>query len=224
MLYRIDYQNYLGYMIDYFTLKELISIQYLIVSAKVKSTGTQSNVNHGSELYPLPEMIDAFVNSGDPAVLYKMYKDRLTDTRNLPKGMVTDMATTVYQCIVNPVLRHFDVCLICDKSENAYIDCIVKYVKETYKLDCIDLNQLFEKGKVGAIYIDRKEIHNKAVKFAKSAAIDQYKAYETSVEGRAYLLKIMSKRDKLKKLDELGITPGKHDDLDKLLHEAWVDD
>lgn len=221
MLYRIDYQNFLLHAIDYLTLKEFISIQYCIVSAKVKSTGSLTNVVMNNDMYPTAEMIDTYIQTEDPEIFYKMYKKFMDQTEEGIRANASMFKQNVYSTFVKPVLSHNDVCIVCDRSENVYIDMLVRYINESFKLDCIDLNTLFQKGKVGPLYIDRDDIHDRSVKLAREMAKAAKESLATSKDGRDKLISIMSKKEKLKKLDELGITPYDNDDIDELLRDAW---
>ena len=223
MLYRIDYQNFLLHAIDYLTLSDIISIQYAVISAKMKNTGSLPNVVSLMDLYPTAEMISTYVQTEDPEILYKMYK-KFMDQNDVGSKNASLFRQNVYQCLVKPVLDHNDIFIVCDRSENDYVTALARYIKEIFKLECIDLNELFQKGKVGPIYIDRTEIHDRSVKVAKESVKANYQYMETSSEGRARLLTMMSDKEKRKKLNELGITPFPGDDLDELLTDAWVDD
>ena len=222
MLYRIDYQNFLLHAVDYLTLKDFISVQYAVVSAKVKNSGCISSVVSIPDMYPTPEMIDTLIQTEDTEIFYKMYKKYMDDVENgNPNASL--FKQSVYKTFIKPVLNHVDVWIICDRSENVYIDALARYIKESFKLECINLNTLFQKGRIGPIYIDRDEIHDRSVKLTREMVKATKASMSTTLEGREQLIGLMSKKEKLKKLNELGITPFDTDDIDELLKEAWDD-
>ena len=93
-------------------------------------------------------------------------------------------------------------------------------------IEVIDLNRLFSKGSVGPIYIDRDDIWDKAVDIRRAAGKDQIKALESTSGGRLKLLGMMKKKNKIKKIEELGImiTSYNEKDIDSILMDAWVND
>lgn len=224
MLYRIDYQNFLLHAIDYLTLKELISGQYCLVSAKVKNIGRLTNVVTNNNVYPTPEMIDTYVRTEDKEIFYNMYKKFMDESESGLDSSASMFKQDVYRTFVKPVLSHYDVWIVADRSENDYIDLLVRYIKESFKLECIDLNTLFQKGKVGPIYIDRDKIHDRSVKLAREITRAAKESLATTAEGREKLIGIMNKKEKIAKLNELGITPTENDDIDELLRDAWNDE
>jgi hypothetical protein len=174
-----------------------------------------------NDMYPTAEMIDTYIQTEDPEIFYKMYKKFMDHTEEGIRANASMFKQNVYATFVKPVLGHNDVCIVCDRSENVYIDMLVRYIKESFKLDCIDLNTLFQKGKVGPLYIDRDDIHDRSVKLAREMAKATKESLATTKDGRDKLISIMSKKEKLKKLDDLGITPYDNDDIDELLRDAW---
>ena len=93
-------------------------------------------------------------------------------------------------------------------------------------IDVIDLNKLFSEGRIGPIYIDRDEIWDKAVDIRRAAGEDQIRALASTSGGRLKLLGMMKKKDKIKKIKELGIniTNYNKEDLDSILMDAGVND
>lgn len=223
MVYRIDIQHFLTHAVDHFTVEELTHFQYVIISARVKNGMRAANVAKKNELYPSPEIVTAYAEYQDKKILEKMYMDMLrpkkTDTGNNP------YANCIYETIVKLLIKHFDIVILCDKSENDYIDILCKYLKEDFEIDVIDLNELFTKGRVGSIYIDRKVIWDKAVDVRRSTLRETIKSLESSRDGKIRLLGMMDKKSKVKKLKELGITVNESDmkNLDKLLMDEWVE-
>lgn len=227
MIYRIDIQHFLGHAIDYFTPEELTHFQYAIISAAVKNNSKVSNVVKVSELFPLPEIVISYNEHKDKSIMEKMYRDFLLPEADNDMGLTKKhMANVFYNTFINTLINHHDVVIVCDQCENDYIDVICKLLKEHFDIEVIDLNELFTKGRIGPIYIDRKEIWDHAVDIRRAAGDDMRRALESSVDGRMKLLDMMTKKQKIKKLKEIGIdiTSTKNEDLNALLMSAWVND
>lgn len=230
MIYRIDLEHFLTHMIDYFTLEDIYHFQYLVISAGIGNQGmlTASNgyncvVAKIPDLYPLPEIITSYVGDHhDKKLLEKMYMDQL-DTS---KSGNDHMGRIILKSLAEPLLNHFDIMIVCRRSENDYIDIFCKYLRKRFGIDVIDLNQLFREGRVGPIYIDRKEIRDNIVDIRREALKIQYESLSSTRDGRFKLLGIMSKKTKIKKLNELGISVKREDEdrLDRMLIDAWVDE
>lgn len=224
MIYRIDYQHFLTHMIDHFTTEEITHFQYAIISAKILNNNKVANVGKISELYPDPETVLTYAEYRDKKVLEKMYMDLLLPEKR--EGDKKDwMSNIFYKVFINTFIHHQDVVIICDREENDYIDVLCKCLKTKFAIDVIDLNELFSKGRVGSIYIDRDEVWNKAVDIRRASMNQQFKALSSSRDGKLKLIELMGKKEKLQKLKELGIKVTKSDKehLDKLLIEEWVD-
>jgi len=210
-------------MIDYFTLEEMYHFQYAIISAGVINGGRVTNVAKISQLYPTPEIITAYAEHHDKKILEKMYFD-LLDTS---KDKDDFMGNNIYKTFVNPLLQHYDIVIVCKPEENDYIDVLCKFLKKKFFIEVIDLNTLFKEGRVGSIYIDRTEIRDNIVELRRKSVHLERESLETTRDGRLKLIQsIMSKKDKIKKLHDLGIEVRKNDEpnLDRLLIDAWVDD
>lgn len=224
MVYRIDIQHFLTHAIDHFTRDELAHFQYAIVSAKVKNGSRAPNVAKIAEIYPSPEVVIAYAEYKDKKILEKMQMEELNSQRD-PETGNDPISNRIYETFVNPLLKHHDIVIICDQLENDYIDVICKYLKKNFEIEVIDLNELFTKGRIGSIYIDRDEIWDKAVDVRRSANKMKYKFLESSRDGKLKLLGIMTKKQKIAKLKELGInvTDADKKNLDKLLIDEWVE-
>ena len=211
------------HMIDHFTREELIHIQYAIVSASITNGGHALNVRKFNDLYPDPDVVTAYAETHDKELMKRMYMDQLDPKDEISKH---SMECMVYGSFLNPLLLHHDICIICGRSENDFVDVLCEYLKKNFSIDVINLNQLFTTGRIGSIYIDRDEIHDKCVDIRRFAAKQSYESLSSTREGRSKLVGMMSKKQKLKKLDELGITPTstKKSDIDELLNEAYVND
>lgn len=223
MIYRIDMQHFLTHAIDHFTREELTHFQYVVISAKVRNQHRTNNVVKLNNLYPDSEIVIAYNEYNDKNILEKMYMEMLC-----PEKGSTDndwIANDMYNVFVNPLIQHTDIVIICDRLENDYIDVIVKYLKKKFEIEVIDLNVLFTKGRIGPIYIDRSEIWDKAVDVRKSSVREMIKSLESTKEGKLKLLGRMSRKDKIEKLEELGIkiTEADKKNLDKIIIDAWID-
>ena len=226
MIYRIDIQHYLSHAIDYFTVDELTHFQYAIISAVVRNGSRMHNVTKVNNLYPTPDIVIDYAEYKDKELMRKMYMDYLqpkNDQDGIGKNVINNI---FYNTFINPLMLHHDIVIICDKTENDYIDVICDVLNKEYHIEVIDLNKLFIEGKIGSIYIDRKDIRDRAVDIRRAAGKDQIKALESTSEGRMHLLKMMNNKTKIKKIEELGIklTSYDKDDLDSILIDAWVND
>lgn len=209
-------ERFLTHAIDHFTREELTTFKYAIIGS-VKNGGREGRVSKVNILFPDPDIQSAFIQYQDKSILRKMYFEQLSKIRTEGK---------LYETFIGPILNHVNVVIICYEEENDYVDILVEYLKEKYFIDCIDLNQLFIKGRIGSIYIDREEIKSNAAETKRMAQESLDRALETSMGGRLTLLAEMSKKAKLKKLKELGIHINRDDmdHLDEILVEAWVED
>lgn len=226
MLYRIDIQHFITHAIDHFTLEELTSMQYAIISAAVKNTSKCVNVAKVSKLYPTTDIVASYVEHQDKKIMEKMYIDLLTPEVESGKD-ITYVDGAVYDYILTPVLNNQNVVIVCDRSENVYIDVLCKLLKKRYKIEAIDLNELFSKGRVGSIYIDKQQIRNSVVDIRRASNMKKKAELEQTTDGRLKLIyEIMTKKDKIKKLKELGINVSSNDmkDIDKILEDVWVYD
>lgn len=225
MIYRIDFQHFLTHAIDHFTRDELTHFQYAIISAKIKNGGRVSNMAKISELFPDPEIVINYSEFKDKKILESMFMDMLHPSKKDNGDNYEWISGIFYKTFINPLKHHQDIVIICDEVENDYIDVLCKCLKKYYAIEVIDLNELFSKGRVGPIYIDRDEIHNKAVDIARAASKEMIRTMSMTRDGRLKLISKMSKKDKIEKLEELGIkvTAADKDNLDKLLIEEWAD-
>lgn len=224
MIYRIDIQHFLTHAIDHFTSEELSHFQYAIISAKVKNGRRAMNATKINELYPTPEIVLTYADYQDKDILEKMYMELLhPEKSDNGNDWVTNKLYTVF---INTLLHHVDVVILCDKAENDYIDVICKLLKKEFSIEVIDLNELFIKGHVGQLYIDRDEIRDKAVDIRRSSTKEQLRALESTRDGRLQIIRNMSKKSKISKLKELGIniTEADKKNLDALLIDEWAND
>lgn len=221
-------QHFLSHAIDHFTREELTHFQYAIISAKITNGGRAQNVVKINELYPLNDIVIDYAECKDKDIMEKMYMDYLLPkkSKEYDQSDADIMANIFYRTFVNPLVNHNDIIIICDRIENDYIDVICKVLKDEYSIDVIDLNKLFIDGHIGPIYIDRKDIWDKCVDIRRIAAANGVRALESTSDGRMKLLKMMTKKQKIEKIKELGIRINDYDkkDLNQILIDAWVED
>jgi hypothetical protein len=215
-------------MIDYFTREELIHFQYAIISAKIPNQGRCDNVVKVNSLYPDFDSLSTYDEYKDEKIAEKLYFEMLQNEDGGRKDYKeTPWADyTIYKTFINPLNKHFDIIILCDKMENIWVDFLCKYMKKKFAIEVIDLNKLFSEGKIGPIYIDRKEIWNKSVDVKKSAIEKTKEGLEQTRGGRIKLIGMMSKKEKISKLKEIGIKVTSIDDnnLDALLIDSWADE
>ena len=201
-------------MIDYFTRDELMGLSYLIMSGPIRNQGTAPNVAKCNYLYPSSDIISDYVQLEDKKILYKTYYRELKKMNN-----------DVYTLIIEPILMHrHNIVLVCTEREDMYIDILCDFLKKEFNIETIDLNRLFKEGETDIFFIDRDLVKNKSVELKRMAVKEKIKSLEQTEDGRAKLLSMMSKEDKLEKLQELGIKVNESDkkDLDELLRLEWV--
>lgn len=224
MIYRIDFQNFLVHAIDHFSLVDITNMQYAIISAKVGNMGKCANVVKFNDLYPDTDTVIAYSEHADKDILEKMYLDMLNPPKEERKGSYSNMYDNIiYKAFINPLLSHYNVVIICDREENDYIDILCKHLKKHFGIEVIDLNELFTKGRVGPIYIDRSEITDRAVDIRRACVREEYRSMSSTRDGKEALISKMTKKEKLKHLKKFGVRVSKNDekDLDKLLLDAW---
>lgn len=223
MIYRIDYEKFLIHMIDHFTRDEILHMQYAIISAQIINSGHSNNTVKFNDLYPDPEIVCTYAETHDKELMRKMYMNQLESKDD--EMYLYQVEFLIYKIFLNPLELHQNICIICGKSENDFIDVLCEFLKKNFGIEVIDLNQLFTTGRVGSIYIDRDEIHDRCVTIRRAAEKTQKEALETTKEGRAELVhKHMKKKDKIRTLNKLGITPTstKTEYLNELLTDAYV--
>ena len=217
MVMRIDYQNFLTKMIDFFNMDEILSIYYVILSAKVANGGTTTNVSKCSILYPSVKVIEAYASTGD----YKLFEEMYSKELKSDESEVVD--NYIYKIFIKPIQNHANVCIVCDRSENDYAKAFSSYLEEEFAIEVLDLNQLFNTGKVGPLRIDLDEVHDRGVPVSRRAAKREIKTMASTEDGRIKLISMMRKKEKLKRLKQYGIKVTDDDkDLDSLLQEAWA--
>lgn len=230
MLYRIDHKHFLTHMIDYFTVEELTNMQFAILSAKIRNGGRYNHTAKINNLYPEPDLIMEYAEYEDYKLFEKGYFKFLSpdkmDKERLHRGESYFMYNQIYISFINPLLRHYDVVMICDESENYIIDALCKFIKKNFSIEVIDLNELFKTGRVGPLYIDRKKISDMAVDMNRRAATDEYNALASTSDGRFKLISQMTKKEKMKKLKSFGVqlNDDEKKNIDSILLEIWNDE
>lgn len=201
-------------MIDYFTREELSELQYLIISSPIRNQGTAPNVVKCNDLYPSSEEISNYAQLGDRKLFHKSYYRELKEMENI-----------LYVRIIEPILRHHhNIVLMCTEEEDLYIDVLCDFLKKEFNMQTVDLNRLFKEGETDIFFIDKASVKNKSVELKRNAVKEKIKTLEQTEDGRAKLLSMMSKEEKLDKLRELGIRVNESDkkDLTELLRLEWV--
>lgn len=219
MLYRIDMKNFLVHAIDYFSLSDLTHMEYCIISAKIPNGGKDKHCVKMNDLYPSSDTIVAYTETGDKKLLEEMYIGMMkSKDKNIESN---PYSIRIYQTFINPFLQHVNMMIICDESENDFIDALCKYLKEEFGIEVVDLNQLFTKGRVGSVYIDRGEVRDKAVDIRRAAVRDQTRAMASTRDGKEMLIEKMKRKKKIAMLKEYGIKVNPDDNVDAILLEEW---
>lgn len=224
MLYRITLEKFLTHMVDYFKLEEIAGIEYAIISSKISNSGKCQNIVKLNELYPSYDIISEYAENNNMDTFKKMYVDYLRGNMKdkLSDYEISSVTSVIYRALIQPFENHNDICLLCTEAENYYMDILCDFLKDEYSAEVIDLNILFTKGKIGPISIDRDDIHDKMVDIRRAALREYKRNLEATHDGRVKLISLMSKKEKLKKLKELGVSVSNKDkDLDQLLIEAY---
>lgn len=230
MIYRIDRRHFITHAIDYFSYEELINFHYAVISASVSNCGKIETVTKIPHLYPDTDSILEYNETENKEMFERSYFAFLEpdkdDKEKMKRGHPYHIYNIIYLNFVAKLMKHQNVMIVCDENENVYIDALCKYLKKKFKIDVIDLNELFTKGHIGPIYIDRDEINDNCVEIKRSCAREKFYEKAQTVDGRAELISTMKKKDKIKKLKDLGIDPVGDDlkNIDKILLSAWNDE
>lgn len=222
MVYRIDLQRFLGHAIDHFTREEIVNCQYAIFSAKITNGGTGNNMAKINQIYPTPDIVEAYAETHDKKILEKMYFDLMTPEKGDDSPWQHNV---IYKTFINPLSLHYNIIILCDQIENDYVDVFCKYLKKKWFIEVIDLNELFTKGRVGPIYIDRDKVRDNAVDIRRAAEREAHKTLSQTEDGRRYLLGKLSEKNKLKLAEkDLGLKLSNADkkNIDQILEEEWV--
>jgi len=207
-------------MIDYFTKNELLHFQYVLLG-KVTNNGKLESVGNCNLLYPSVDVIDIY-EEGNIKAAKKMYREYLFP-KNENKNWIYPLLNETF---INTLTLHHDVILMYTDDVKPYIDFLMEFLYDELKLEFLDLNKLFEEGKVGPLYLDLKALQKKIRPMIREEQERKNALVASTEQGRNNLLSKMNTQDKIKKLKELGIKVSKDDikekKLDKLLHDAWV--
>jgi len=225
LLYNITWQNFLIHAIDHFSKQDLIEAQYVIISGKMPYGGLNADhIAKCAQLYPPSDILLEYSATNNPELFKKSFLDYLGSDLHDDQVWIQN---TILKTILNLHDAHWNVILICDKSESLYLSTLTEFIQKQYHLASIDLNELFEKGHVGDIYIDRTDVNHRIVDLRRKAAISEMHSKSLTEHGRAELLEKMSRKDMIRKLKELKInTTGRKTDeeLRSLLIDGWVKD
>ena len=218
-------------MIDYFTREELLHCQYALVAATIGHQGGSDQVKGFSVLYPNLDVIDNFTEHANVELAKKEYLDYLfPKKKDMNKDEIHDdpywAYDMLYRTFIAPLQLHHDIVLVHDDPVKIYMDALCDAMYEKFKVKFINLDTLFETGRIGPIYLDVKKVLKDIKPMIKKRTREEIKSMESSEEGRSYLLARMNLQEKIKKLKKLGIQISKKDitddKLDKLLTDAWV--
>lgn len=227
MIYRIDIQHFLTHAIDHFTRDELTNFNYVIISAAIVAGPKTQNVRKCTHLYPPLEIIEMYATTNDEDSAKKMYSEYLTKSLDYHNSKSDGLIiASINDYFLNAINNHKDNVILCDRTENIYIDVLCKILKKEFDIDVIDLNQLFTKGYVDCIYIDRDKIWDKSVDIRREAAKRTYQSLVTTRDGREKIISQMNKKEKMEKLKELGFKIPKFTsikEIDKMLYREFVD-
>lgn len=215
MLFRINYENFLVHMVDYFSAEELTSLNYLLVSAGIGAQGRCANVaKDAGGLYPNSDDISEYLDTENIEIFRKKYYGFLKKNAK----------PSAYANIIQPILKHrHNIVLMCRKDEDFYMDILIEFLSKEFNLQSINLNELFEKGETDIYYLDKTAVHNRSVEVAREIVEESKQAYMSTDDGREKLVRhIMSDKQKRHELKKMGIDFGKKDNLDELLLAAWA--
>ena len=215
MLYRIDYEHFLLHFIDYFTRKELISIKYIIISANVFNTDKMPMVSKAICFYPSNELTSNYQRNNDIELFNKDYFKELDSTNYL-----------LYEYLIEPLTNHEPIIIICRTKENFIIDIFCQYMLEKYKIDCIDLNQLFINGKINSIEYNHNELKETAKNIKTEHAKNWFNTCKHTIDGRKQLVNTINDKLKKKIIKELGYDVKKinKSQYNEILNNDWVND
>lgn len=221
MIYRIDIQRFLLHAIDHFSFTDLYYCQYVIVSSRIKCGNKDGNCHKANPLYPLPETVARFAETGNTDLLdrelFALYDDMIKH----------DHSTVFYDLFVRTIETHTNVMVVCHEDENPYVDSLCKFLKKRFSIEVINLNQLFTKGKIDPVHYDYNKIRDKGVDIRRAATAQAVKDKASTEEGRMELLMMWKRKTKLNLCKSIGINVRKDvsdKDLDAILIDAWVKD
>lgn len=229
MLYRINYKNFLMYMIDYFTSDEIAGMKFIILSARIQNNAQSPNVIKVNELYPTQDMVIEHDHLQDIDILEKAYIDMLDSSDHMEAGFINEenFGNVALYKIIHPVIHNEPVVLISSDEghEDDYVTCICRILKKKYSLDCIDLNKLFTEGHVDPYKINLDKIHDRTVEIARSIAKEKFRDKASTREGRIDLIARMNTKEKIKHLKryDIKLSDSEMKDIDSILLEAWCD-
>lgn len=216
MLYRIDYEHFLLHAIDYFTRKELISINYIIISGNIFNTDKMPTVTRQVSLYPSSELINKYLANKNLDLFKQEYFYELDNVDNI-----------IYSNLIKPLINnHEPIFIICRIKENFIIDALIEFIHNKYKIDCIDLNKLFINGELSLIDYDQDKIKKVFKETEARVAKDWINMQKETKEGRKQLIKSMSDKVKAKLIKKLGYNTNKisKSEYDDILTNDWVNE
>lgn len=234
MLFNISYENFLLHFIDHFEANEILSFSYSIISSQMRNESkNDSNIREtfdvvkSSELFPSIDLITKYIDSEKVGNKINI---NINDYDNFKKEYWDELRIydeRLYLSYIAPILKHrHNIMIISMAYEDIYVQALIEYIYETFKLSCINLNDLFEKGETSIFYLDKDRVHNSSVEIARRSTDKFYMSMQATRDGRMAILGRMDKKGMIKKLKELDINHKGLDksDMIKLLIENWVED
>lgn len=225
MLYCIDYEHFMVDMIDFFTKEEILSFIYLNTSVIIPDHESNYSVKL---MYMVPSSDSEYYISekDDKKMADELYYQQLLNGVNTPyRGENTRHMW--YKYLLGPLRNHQNVMMMCLRREMHYMDVLCKFIKEEFGVETINLNKLFTEGRVGDLVIDFHEFKDRTKDLRDSWKEHNHQERMIAAQtydGRLNLMQDMSKKEKIKQLELIGVSyiPKDEDEIDALLMESWV--
>lgn len=202
-------------MLDHFTRNEILSFYYIILGAGIKNSNKMENVLKPTWSYPDNSLIEHLFQTKDRERFIKDYNENLKLNQD-----------SVFMYVVKPILRKQNVILISKKNEDIIVDGFIVFLKNIFKIDCIDLNKLFAEGDIGEISYDYDKIVEQGKDIFEKGQKALNKERLKTEAGRAQIFLNMTEKEKMKKLKELGYNPSRvrKSEIDQIIHDEWIVD
>ncbi|MBD5583934.1 MAG: hypothetical protein HDQ88_02545 [Clostridia bacterium] len=225
MLYCIDYEHFMVDMIDFFTKEEILSFIYLNTSVIIPNQ--QSNYS-AKLMFMVPSSDSEYYISenNNEKMADELYYQQLLDGVNNPYRS-ENTRNMWYKSMLGPLRNHQNVMMMCLRSEMHYMKVLCKFIKEQFGVETIDLNKLFTEGRVGDMVIDFRDFKGRTKDLRDGWKEDNRRERMITAQtydGRKKLMNDMSKKEKIKQLELIGVSyiPKDEDEIDALLMESWV--
>ena len=165
-----------------------------------------------------------YATTGDYKVFKKRYYGMLDSDDDNRDKTSNSYHNLIYRGLINPLLQSMNIFMICKEEEDYILDALCSYLKDRFDIEVVDLNELFSKGRVGAIYLDRDKIRDKAVDIRRNALKAEFNSMKETRGGRENLLKKMSRKDKERELEKYHVKNYDKKDIDELLMAEWEEE